>query len=185
MKRIATLALAFVCAISTCFASSFVTPPVASAAAVAPAAWVSVDPAPTTVAHAPLKASDIRIPIGSTGTSIDLQQLSTMKVADYEKMTGKKMSWLNRLDFKLAQKKLRRSINADGTVSNKRLEKLARDMEGGGGFHAGGFFLGLFLGLIGVLIAYLIRDDNHRRRVTWAWIGWGTFVVIYLVLLLH
>ncbi len=40
------------------------------------------------------------------------------------------------------------------------------------------------MGLIGVLIAYLINDDNKSNRVKWAWIGFGAFVVIYLVILL-
>ena len=79
-----------------------------------------------------------------------------MKVGDYEKMTGQKMGFFHRLEFKLAQKKLRSSINEDGTVNNKRLEKMARDIDGDTGFHLGGFVLGLLLGLIGVLIAYLI-----------------------------
>ena len=58
---------------------------------------------------------------------------------------------------------------------------MARDGEGQTGFHAGGFFLGLLLGLIGVLIAYLINDDKHRNRVKWAWIGWGVIVVLVLI----
>lgn len=177
MKRVFTLSLVIAMAITTCFASSVVAP-----ASTAPSV---VALATETVAPAPLKASDIRIPVGNTGKVIDLQELSTIKVADYEKMTGKTMSWFHRVEFKLAQKKLRNSINDDGTLNNKRLEKLARDMDEGGGFHAGGFFLGFLLGLIGVLIAYLINDDKRRNRVKWAWIGWGVFVVIYLVIIFH
>jgi hypothetical protein len=171
MKRVVTLSLAIAMAITTCIASSVV----------APAPPATVAPAAVAVAPAPVKASDIRIPVGNTGKVVDLQELSTMKVADYEKMTGKKMSWFHRLEFKLAQKKLRHAINADGTVNDKRLEKLTRDMDGDGGFHLGGFVLGLLLGLIGVLIAYLINDDHHRNRVKWAWIGWGVWVVIFLL----
>ena len=49
--------------------------------------------------------------------------------------------------------------------------------------HLGGFALGFFIGLIGVLIAYIIEDDYKRNRVKWAWIGWGVFVVFYVALL--
>lgn len=168
MKRAATLSLAFLLAVAICSAASFVVPPPAAATAKAPA---------------PLKASDIRIPVGNTGTFIDLQQLSTMKVADYEKMTGQKMSWFHRLAFRVAQKKLRRSINADGTVNNKKLERLAREMGNDSGFHLGGFALGFFFWLIGVLIAYLIMQGPHRARVKWAWIGFAVSLLIWIIII--
>ena len=188
MKRVFTLSLAAMLAFSPCFASSVVassratgteSPAVTATASVTPGTE-SVAPAP---AAAPLKASDIRLPVGNTGQTINLQELSTMKVADYEKMTGKKMGFFHRLEFKLAQKKLRSSINEDGTVNNKRLEKMARYYDGDTGFHAGGFFLGFLLGLIGVLIAYLINDEKKSNRVKWAWIGWGVWVVILILAL--
>jgi hypothetical protein len=107
-----------------------------------------------------------------------------MKVGDYEKMTGKKMSWFHRLEFKMMQKKLRKSISADGSVNNKKLAMLAREGDGTTGFHAGGFFLGFLLGLIGVLIAYLINDEKKSNRVKWAWIGWGVWVVLILLIII-
>ncbi|GGA95143.1 hypothetical protein GCM10011511_18110 [Puia dinghuensis] len=131
-----------------------------------------------------MKATDIIIPLGSSGKSVNLQELADMNVADMEKMTGKKMSLLRRVEFKLAQRKLRHSINADGTLSDKRLAMLAnQDMNGETGFHIGGFALGLFLFLIGVLIAYLIDDGKKQNRVKWAWIGAGVLLVI--ILLVH
>ena len=53
----------------------------------------------------------------------------------------------------------------------------------GEGFQAGGFFLGFLLGLIGVLITYLINDDQKRNRVKWAWIGFAIWIGILGVLL--
>jgi hypothetical protein len=41
--------------------------------------------------------------------------------------------------------------------------------------------LGFLLGLIGVLIAYLIKDDKKRNRVKWAWLGLLAWVVIWLI----
>ena len=54
------------------------------------------------------------------------------------------------------------------------------------GFHVGGFLLGFFLGLIGIVIAYVAGgdDDVKRNRAKWAWIGFGAYVVIFLALLL-
>jgi hypothetical protein len=168
MKRLITLSLAF-----------FLLASISRAAAV-------ITPAPATAAPTPaMKASQIMIPLGKTGKMISLQDLATIKASDLEKMTGQKMGFFHRLEFKLAQKKLRQSINADGTINNKRLAALtAKAADGETGFHAGGFFLGFLLGLIGILIAYLIMDEKRRNRVKWAWIGFAVWVVIVLLIII-
>jgi hypothetical protein len=120
-----------------------------------------------------VKAVDIRIPVGQTGKFINLQELSTIKVADFEQLTGKKMGLIPRMGFKLAQRRLRHSINPDGTMDS-------RDPNS---FHFGGFALGFFLNVYGVLIAYLIRDKYHRRRVLWAWVGCGIVFLLTAVLI--
>jgi hypothetical protein len=49
-------------------------------------------------------------------------------------------------------------------------------------FNIGGFVLGLLLGIIGVLIAYLIGD---RSVIKWSWLGFAIwFVVLLLALIL-
>ena len=129
----------------------------------------------------PLNAREIMVPIAK-GKVISFQDLAYIKVADYEKITGKKMSLFKKMEFKLSQRKLRNSINADGTFSNKRMEKMFKDeMSGTTGFHLGGFALGLFLSLIGVLIAYLINDEKKSNRVKWAWIGAAVNLVLILL----
>ena len=137
--------------------------------------------AATVPADKPLNAKEIMVPIAK-GKFISFQDLAYIKVADYEKVTGKKMSFFKKLEFKLTQRKLRNSINEDGTFSNKRMEKMFKDdMSGTSGFHLGGFALGLFLFLIGVLIAYLINDGKKQNRVKWAWIGAAAALVLYLL----
>lgn len=132
----------------------------------------------------PLKASDIRIPVAS-GKVITLQDLADMKASDFAKLTGKKMKFFDRVGFKIAQKKLRNSINPDGTLSSKKLEKNFRKAaDGSSGFHLGGFALGFFVGLIGVLIAYLINDDYKSNRVKWAWLGLLAGFVLSLIVIL-
>jgi hypothetical protein len=174
MKRLTTLLAAFLFVASS-FAAAIVVPATGSPAAVAPAAT----PAPL------IKASDIRIPLNNTGKFISLQELADLKVADYEKLSGKKMNWIHRLEFKLAQRKLRRSINEDGTINNRKLAEMAgKRADGETGFHVGGFALGFLLGLIGILIAYLINDDKKSNRVKWAWIGLAAWLVIFLLLII-
>ena len=141
--------------------------------------------ATSTVTTPPLKASEIFFPVGKTGMKISLQNLANIKVKDFELLTNQKLKFFDRLAFKAAQKKVRENINDDGTINNKKILKALSKQRGGeSGFHFGGFALGFFLGLIGVLIAYLINDDYKSNRVKWAWIGVGILLVINLVLVL-
>lgn len=158
MKKVLTLLTAF-CLLATTFASVSVTAP-------------------------PKKASEIFIPIGKTGQQISLLDLSQISVKDYQQVTGKQMKLSEKVSFKLAQRELRQSINSDGTINNKKLEKALKKADGTSGFHIGGFALGFLLGLIGVLIAYLINDDKKSQRTKYAWIGLGAAIVLYILLLI-
>jgi len=130
-----------------------------------------------------IKASEVYLPIGKSGQMISMQELSVIKLRDFETLTGKKMKLIDKIGFSISQKQLRKSINPDGTFNERKVQKYFNKMaEGSGSFHAGGFFLGLILGLIGVLIAYLINDDKKKDRVKWAWIGWAIWLVILLIL---
>ena len=138
----------------------------------------------TTDVKLPLKASQVYLPVGNTDKTISVMELSTISMKELQKLTGRKMNLLERGSFKAGQKKLRNSINSDGTF-NKKTEKLFnKTMAGGGGFHAGGFFLGFLIGAIGVVIAYVINDDKKKARVKWAWIGFGVSVVLSIIIII-
>jgi hypothetical protein len=139
-------------------------------------AFASIDPSP-----APRKAADLFLPVGNT--TVSLQQLAYMKPAEFAKLTGKKMKLGQRFGFWLTQKKLRRCIMADGTVNPEKLNAVYR-INPAAPFHIGGFLLGLILGIIGVLIAYMINDDKKLSRTRWAWIGFAAFVAVLLLLIL-
>lgn len=111
-------------------------------------------------------------------------ELSTISANDMQELTGRKMDWAEKFAFNQGQKKLRKNIAADGTINSKKLNKMAAPMAAGGGFHFGGFVLGFLLSLLGVLIAYLIKDEKKASRVKWAWIGFALIMVIYLVVVL-
>jgi hypothetical protein len=142
---------------------------------------VGTSVAPLPVSPAKIKAGEVFIPIGKTGHTISLLDLSRIKVKDLETITGEKMKFAEKASFKLAQKQLAKSINADGTINDKKLNKLAAKSVDGSGFNLGGFALGFLLGLIGVLIAYLINDDKKAARTKWAWIGLAVWVVLLLI----
>jgi hypothetical protein len=140
---------------------------------------------PSSVATLRLKATEVYLPVGKTGHLISLMDLSRISVKDFETLSGKKMKFFEKVQFKLGQHQLKKSINEDGTFSRKSIEKyLTKPPFGGGGvFSLTGLLLGLFLSLIGVLIAYLIGSDN-KSRIRWAWIGaiislivWGAVLI--------
>jgi len=128
-----------------------------------------------------LNAKDVLVPVGKLGNKISVFELSRIGTSDFQQLTGEKMNLFNKLSFKITQHKLRQNINRDGTFSRKAM---ARFFGGETGFHFGGFALGFFLGLIGLLIAYLIKDDYKPNRVKWAWIGFAIGVAISLVIAL-
>jgi hypothetical protein len=130
----------------------------------------------------PVRASLIMIPVGKGGEKISLLELSTISKGDLEKLTGRKMNGAQSFAFKGAQRQMKKGINEDGIVTSKKIKKMFA-VDGETGFHLGGFALGFLVGLIGVLIAYLINDDNKRNRVKWAWIGLGVAVLIYAVVI--
>ena len=141
--------------------------------------------ATTTVEIPKLNAANVILPVGKTGKTISLLELSRVEVTEFERLTERKLGFLDRIGFKLGQKKLQQAIDHDGTIKKKKLNKLAAKMANGEtGFHIGGFALGFLLGLIGVLIAYLINDEVKSNRVKWAWIGLGAVVVLSLILFL-
>ena len=129
-----------------------------------------------------VKASDVYIPIGSTGQKISLQQLSEISMKDLQTLTGRKMKLMEKIAFKSGQKRLRDNINRDGTLDKRFLKKINKADDVTKGFHLGGFALGFLLFLIGVLIAYLIKDDKKSARVKWAWIGAALSLVLIIIL---
>jgi hypothetical protein len=130
---------------------------------------------------AKVNAKQILVPIGKNGEKVSLYDLSRMKVKDLEAITGEKMKMTSKIGFLVSQKQLRSSINANGTINNKKLEKAFTKAGGTSDFNIVGFVLGLLLSIIGVLIAYLIKGDDHNARVKWAWIGFGISLVIWLL----
>jgi hypothetical protein len=141
----------------------------------------TLTPATTT----PLRADEIYLPVGTTGHLISLMDLSRISVKDFETLSGRKMKFLDKMNFKLGQRELKKSIKPDGSFNKKSIEKyLTKPAGPGGGFSLTGLLLGLLLSLLGVLIAYVIAGSDKRSRVTWAWIGAAISFIIWGAILL-
>lgn len=86
---------------------------------------------------------------------------------DYEQLTGKRMSLVERAAFKIQQKRMKKELQrADGDGSSTVIGLLA----------------GLILSLVGVLLVYLLSDDSNMR--TWAWIGAAISFIIFGALII-
>ena len=96
----------------------------------------------------------------------------------YKELTGKKLSLTQKISLKIAQKKMKRAIKNNEDIDTSTAMADAFDSSD---FNIGGFVLGLLLSVIGVLIAYLIGDTTV---IKWAWIGFGVFLVIFLLAVL-
>ena len=66
------------------------------------------------------KAADITICMGQDGNTLSLSALSAISLSDYEQLTSKKMRMPEKLYFLWAQHRLRKAINADGTVDPEK-----------------------------------------------------------------
>ncbi len=126
-----------------------------------------------------INASEVMIPIGKTGEQISLLDLSRISRHELEDLTGERMNFLGKIAFKKTQKTLKKEINPDGTIENKKINKFfsknAID-DKTKGFHSLGFILGFFLGIIGVVIAY-VRRKHATRIIPGLLRYWRTLVI--------
>ena len=153
--------------------------------AVVSAGYSSTNLIPVSSTNPSIKATDVYVPIGKNGQLISLMDLSEISVKDFEKLSGKKMKMMEKVNFKMKQRELKKNINYDGSFSKKRVEKYFNKAAMlGGAFSLSGLALGLFLSLIGVLIAYLITTGDKKGRIIWAWIGCAISLVLWGALLI-
>lgn len=137
----------------------------------------------------------VTIPSGSQlETPIGIQKVSPspfeqMTVNDfllltpkkYRLLTGKRLSFSQKISLKIVQYKIKRMARKNRPID---LAWMAREIDTSN-FDILGFILGVALGPVGVLIAYLI-EGKGSSTFTWSIIGaliWlGVFLLVVLVL---
>lgn len=130
----------------------------------------------------PLPASNPAEPIEKVAkpspfASMTVQDFLALTPKKYRELTGQKMKMSQKISLKISQYKVKKMVKQNKQVD---LYKMVPGVDTAD-FNIGGFVLGLVLGIIGVLIAYLIGD---RSVVKWAWIGFAIWVGIVLLVLI-
>ena len=110
-------------------------------------------------------------------TGMTVQDFLALTPKKYKELTGEKLSITQKISLKLAQKKIRKALKNNESIDSATMANAVDTSD----FNIGGFVLGLLLSVIGVLIAYLIGDTSV---IKWAWIGFGVFLVIFLLAVL-
>jgi hypothetical protein len=123
-------------------------------------------------------ADNVMLPLFHSGKTISLAKFMTLNASEYKTLTGSKMTFKEKVTLKLFQRHFKNSINSDGTVDLKKF----RQDQGDASHAIGWFLLGFLLGIIGLIIALVINDDNRRDRIRWTLIGWGVWVALLVVL---
>ncbi len=107
--------------------------------------------------------------------ALSTNDIVTLNRKQIEHKVGRKLKFKERVVLKLVQRKIKKQIKKGVKVEDIRFSMAAEEKKS----HAGGFMLGLLLGLIGVLIAYLAFGKKAGKS---AWIGFAISIVLVLLI---
>ena len=133
-------------------------------------------------AAVPVPVTDIpAMPVTEAVSPPTVEQVLAMDARAFSDVLGHRLSLKERLAFQIGRKGLREELRKNSLRGESPVDVRQLMADGEKGFRFGGFVLGLLLGLIGVLIAYLMKRDKGFIRS--AWIGWGVWVGLVIVFL--
>lgn len=126
---------------------------------------------------------EVLVPLMGTDKFISLEDFLMLTPQSYKEMTGKKMSFGQKLDLGISKRYVKKFISKDGTVNVEKMKR--RGFFGGWQWHWGGFALGLFLSLLGPIVALFFNDDYKWDRF-WSALHtavWTGLIVLTIVAL--
>jgi hypothetical protein len=107
---------------------------------------------------------------------LQVSEFVKLSVSDYTKLTGKKLNFLQKLSFKVTKMKMKHVLKKDPSI------RITDYIDGNGTTFQVDILwliLGLLLPVVGVLIAYLTKQESYK--ITSAWIGFGAFVLVAVI----
>jgi hypothetical protein len=124
-------------------------------------------------------ASELMMPLFSTGKFISVEDFVKLTPKSYKLLTGKKMSFKERISLTFGKKSLRKMITKDGTVNKSKMNK--GGFWGGFKWHWGGFALGFFLSILGPIVALFFNDEYKWDRF---WTAFHTAIYVWLLVVI-
>ena len=123
----------------------------------------------------PPTAKEVMIPLIGTDKMISLEDFLNLTPESYKNIAGKKMSYGQKLDLGISKHYLKKMIRKDGTVDVEKMKR--RGFFGGWQWHWGGFALGLFLSILGPIVALFFNDDYKWDRF-WSALHTAVWVLV-------
>ncbi len=109
---------------------------------------------------------------------MDAKTFAALTPAKFSEITGQKMTLAKKIALKIVQRDIKKELKKGHDINMMEVAKRAA----GGSFNWGAAALGFFLGLIGVLIVYLaFKNDKEIARKS-AWIGFGIWVAVAILI---
>ena len=116
----------------------------------------------------------------TTPIQMSSAEYAALKRKDYRKLKGEKLSFKEFLFLKISQRWIKKQIRKKGIFDLAILwDKEKKPFK----WHWGGFFLGLFLPFIGLLIAGIIKKDDRKwDRINSAAIATAILSAVLIIL---
>ena len=128
-----------------------------------------------------LCADQVFFNLPGTRIRISLVDYILLKPSDFKKLTGHKLNWKETIGFRSTQKQIKRTIRKNGTVDMVAFERKAKEPFK---WHWGGFFLGILLPIVGMIISAFIKDDKRKNRTNSAAIGTLVACVAFFIVII-
>ncbi len=114
---------------------------------------------------------------------ISAKQFLTLTPQKFEQLRGKKMTLIQKLEFKMLQHKVKKMVRKGEVVTMADVQKKFDDLNS---MNALGFLLGLILGPVGVVIALILKEtgDVGSDVVRWSLYGLLVWLAIVLIIIL-
>ena len=112
---------------------------------------------------------------------ITAKQFLDLTPQKFQQLTGKKMTFFQKVQLKMTQHKVKKMVKKGEVVTMADVQKKMEDM---GSMNVLGFLLGLILGPVGVIIALILKETGDVGPDVVRWSLYGLLIWLAVVLLI-